>query len=451
MGLSRARALCYLWPAFFPEPVLFYEPVRLALAILSAIAVSAILIFAVTALRRLLVVRQLSFVLFVAAVAAGLRVFTLFTPGRFETFEHAMAWILLFLGSITVIRLAGLLYFDLHLPHRGVRLPNLLPMVTVGAAYFIAAIVTFKISFPEAPLAGLVTGSAITSLVIGLALQPILGNIFAGVVIGLEKPYRINDWIKIGDAEGRVVSISWRTTQLRTRESDNLIIPNSKMADDRILNYYYPHPMHLEKVVVGVHYKTPPYRVKQALLAAASEVSGVLEKPTPDVYVLAFDESAINYELRVWIEDIGQRPRITSDIRGRIWEEFARRGIVIPFPIRTLELAPRRQRETGAAAPPASARIFVAVGQEAGKELAIGAKRVVVGRMRTCDLSLSDSQASKEHVAIELQPEGFVLTDLGTSNGTSVNGVKVTRAVLQHMDRIFIGDTELVFESDGRD
>ena len=113
-------------------------------------------------------------------------------------------------------RLAGLLrtsalgaFFGVG-PHADVfsaalRLPNLLPMVTVGAAYFVAAIVTFKLSFPATPLSGLVTGSAITSLVIGLPLQPILGNIFAGVLIGLEKPFRINDWITLGDIEDRVV------------------------------------------------------------------------------------------------------------------------------------------------------------------------------------------------------------------------------------------------------
>lgn len=422
---------------------------RLALTILSSVALSAILIGIVVALRRLLIVRQLSFVLFVAAVAAGLRVFTLFTPGKYETFDQVLSWVLLFLGAITVIRLAGLIYFDLHLPNRGVRLPSLLPMVTVGAAYFVAAIVTFKVTFPEVGIGGLVTGSAITSLVIGLALQPILGNIFAGIVIGLEKPYRINDWIKLGDVEGRVVSMSWRTTHLRTRESDNLIIPNSKMAEDRILNYYYPHPMHLEKIVVGADYKTPPYRVRQALFAAAAGVPGVLEKPTPDVYVLAFADSSINYELRVWIEDIAQRPRIGSDIRSRVWEEFGRRGITIPFPMRTIEMAPRPRKATGAR--PVAARLFVAVGQEAGQELAIGTARILVGRTRTCDLPLTDTQASKEHIAIELQPEGFVLTDLETSNGTKVNGATVTRAVLQHMDRIFIGDTVLVFEADGRD
>ncbi len=167
--------------------------------------------------------------------------------------------------------------------------------------------------------------------------------------------------------------------------------------------------------------------------------------------MLAFDESAINYELRVWLEDIAQRQRIGSDIRTRIWDEFSRRGIVIPYPIRTLEMAPRKRKAKGPVAPPTSARLFVSAGQEAGSELAIGAARVLVGRTRTCDLSLTDSQASKEHIAIELLPEGFVLTDLETSNGTKLNGEKVTRAVLRNMDRIFIGDTILVFETDGRD
>jgi small-conductance mechanosensitive channel len=411
--------------------------------------VTAILIGVVAALRRVRIVRQLAFVLIVGAIAAGLRVFTLFTPGKYETFDHVLSWLLLFLGAITVIRLAGMIYFDLVLPHRGVRLPNLLPAVSVGAAYFIAALVTFKISFPDVGLAGIVTGSAITSLVIGLALQPILGNIFAGVVIGLEKPYRINDWIRIGDIDARVVSISWRTTHLRTRDSDNLIIPNATMAQEKIINYYYPHPLHLERVVVTAEYKTPPYRVKQALLAASEGIPGILEKPTPDVNVLSFDDSAIRYELRVWIEDIGQKPRIQSDVRGRIWEEFRRRGIVIPFPIRTLQVAPR-QRKVEAEAEAATGRLFVALGPESGGDLALGAARILVGRSRTCDLVLSDTQASKEHIAIELQAEGFVVTDLETSNGTKLNGQKVTRAVLQNLDRIQIGDTVLVFEADSR-
>lgn len=421
---------------------------RLAIAILSSLGVAAILVIVVALLRRFLLIRQLSFVLFVAAAAAGLKVFTLFMPGAFLTFEHILSWVLLFLGSIAVIRIAGLLYFDLHLPHRGVRLPTLLPVVTFGVAYLIAGVVAFKVAFPDQPLGGLVAGSAITSLVIGLALQPILGNIFAGLVIGLEKPYRINDWVKVGEREGRVVSINWRTTHLRTRENDNLIIPNLKMADEQILNYYYPHPMHLEKVLIGAHYKHPPYRVRRALLAAAEGIPGVLEKPTPDVYLRNYLDSAIEYELRVWIEDIGQGPRIRSEINSRIWEEFHRAGIVIPFPIRTLEMAPRPRKEATALGARPEARIFVVAGPESGSQLDLVPPKVVIGRSKTCDLSLTDGQASKEHIAIEWQGGNYVLADLETSNGTKVNGEKVTRIALRDLDRIYIGDTILVFETD---
>jgi small-conductance mechanosensitive channel len=423
--------------------------VRLGLAILASVAVSAILIAIVATLRRFLIIRQLSFVLFVAAIAAGVKVFTLLTPGRFERFDHALSWILLFLASITVIRLAGMLYFDLHLPHRGVRLPTLLPVVTVGAAYLIAGLVTFKISYPEQSMSGLFGAGALTTLVIGLALQPILGNIFAGVVIGLEKPYRINDWIKVGDTEGRVVSISLRTTHLRTRDSDNLIVPNSKMAEDRILNFYYPHPMHLERILVHAPFTVRPYRVRQSLLEAARTVPGVLEKPTPDVFIRNYDDRAIVYELRVWIEDIGQQPRIHSDVRYRVWDEFHKARIPFAYPVRRLERTPRPEPPVEPGRPP-RARLFVAVGEEAGQQIELGGRRIVVGRAKSCDLCLADSQASKEHVAIEWGEEGYVMTDLETSNGTRVNGEKATLAILSDLDRICIGETVLVFETDGR-
>src|SRR4029077_6939448 len=147
--------------------------------------------------------------------------------------------------------------------------------------------------------------------------QPILGNFFAGIVITLEKPFRLNDWVKVGEHEGRAVAINWRTTHLRTPDNDNVVLPNGRIADDRILNYYYPHPMHLERVRVGISYKTPPYRARRALLGCPVGVAGTLDKPTPEVYVLAFEDSAVLYELRVWIEDVAQSPRIASELRAR--------------------------------------------------------------------------------------------------------------------------------------
>ncbi|MDP9120787.1 MAG: mechanosensitive ion channel family protein, partial [Acidobacteriota bacterium] len=315
---------------------------KTALTLLGGLAVLTLLLVVLGLLRRRsFLVRQFAFPLFVAAVSATLGAVNLAQPG-YPQLASALQWTLLFLGFACVLRLAGLFLFDIHLyGHRGLQLPPLLPAVTMMVVYLLTALITLKLTFPRFDIGPLLATSAVTSLVLGLALQPILGNFFAGLVISLEKPFRINDWIRVGDHEGRVVAITWRTTHLRTRDNDNLVLPNARLADERVLNYYSPHPMHLERIKVGVHYKEPPYRVRRILAECATGVPGTLDKPAPEVFVLAFEESAIVYELRVWIEDVAQSPRIASDLRSRVWEEIRKAGLVQPYPTRIVELAPR--------------------------------------------------------------------------------------------------------------
>jgi small-conductance mechanosensitive channel len=432
-----------------------------ALALAAGIAVFALLVALITwAGRRSFFVRQLAFPLYVGAAAASLGAvrllgpFGLGTPELHRSLALVLDGTLIFLAIVLVLRLLGLYLFDVHLTaRRGMRLPPLLPAVTMAVAYLITALITLRLTFPQFDIRPLLATSAVTSLVLGLALQPLLGNFFAGLVISIEKPFRINDWIRVGDLEGRVVAITWRTTHLRTRENDNLVIPNGKLADERVLNYYYPHPMHMERVQVGVHYKTPPYRVRRALLDCVSGVPGALDKPTPDVFVLRFDDSAIVYELRVWVEDMVQAPRIASDLRARIWEEFQREGIVIPFPIRTVELAPRpgrqRRERREAGDEPWPARLYIAEGPDRGRSVELQAPPAppaVVGRSRGCSLVLSDPNASKEHLRIAWEDGAWVLTDLGSSFGTQVNGEPADRVALRPLDRVTVGDTVMIVE-----
>ena len=429
---------------------------QLTLALLAGLGTAGLLATLLLLLgRSSFLVRRLAFPLYVAAAAAGLFVFTLFPAGATPEAGRALGWLQLFLVSAAVLCLLGLYLFDVHLGRKGTRLPPLLPAVSMLVVYLVAALVTLRLSFPHLDIAPLLATSAVTSLVLGLALQPILGNFFAGLVISLEKPFRLNDWIRVGDHEGRVVAINWRTTHLRTRDNDNFVIPNGKIADERVLNYYYPHPMHMERVRVGISYKTPPYRARRALLDCTAGVAGILDKPTAEVYLLSFDDSALLYELRVWIDDVAQAPRIASDLRMRIWEELQRAGIAIPYPTRTVELAPRERParlETpaadGAPLPPTRARLYVAEGAERGRSLELDGTPVTVGRSRASTLPLADVNTSKEHLRIEWTPEGYVLTDLGSSFGTRVNGQAASRVVLHPLDRIAIGDTLLIFESD---
>jgi len=429
----------------------------MTLTVLGSVGVLSLLIVIVAALqRRFFWVRQLAFPLYVAAGVATLEIFTRLQPGyQAAAVARVLDWAWLFLGLITIFRLLGLYLFDVHLTaKRELRLPPLLPMVTMALIYLVTAFVTLRLSFPKLDVTALVATSAVTSLVLGLALQPILGNFFAGLVISIEKPFRINDWIKVGEQEGRVTAITWRTTHLRTRDNDNLVIPNSKMADERVLNYYYPHPVHREKIRVGAPFDEPPYRVRRVLLDCVSGVSGVLDKPAPDVLLQSFEASAILYELRVWIDDVAQSHNIASDLRARIWEEFHKEGIAIPYPVQTVEIArPARRRpeteEGSEAAGPRPARLYVAEGPERGRSLALdGGAPATVGRSRACSLALTDPNCSKEHLRLAWEDGAWVLTDLGSSKGTRVNGKPAERALLRPFDRIAVGDTVMIFESD---
>ena len=286
-------------------------------------------------------------------------------------------------------------------------------------------------------------------------MQPILTNFFAGVVLAIERPFRINDWIQVNDYEGMVTKMTWRTTYIRTRDNDNIIFPNANIAQETIINFLYPHPLHLVRVYVGAHYRTPPYRIQRALLDAAGRVEGVLDNPIAAVYVTDFAESSIQYELRIWIDDMARLPKIASEARQEVWEEFRRAGIVIPFPIRTLEMAAGQRIDVGepqalkTTPGPYAARLFVALGKRSGAAVELGKDPITIGRSHNCVLMVAEPMASKQHCTVEWDNGAYVMRDVDSTHGTKVNGRRVQACVLKDLDRIQIADTEIVFESHG--
>ena len=168
----------------------------MTLTVLGSVGVLSLLIVIIAALqRRFFWVRQLDFPLYVAAGVATLEILALLQPGyQTAAVRHVLDWAWLFLGLITIFRLLGLYLFDVHLTaRREIRLPPLLPAVTMTLIYLVTAFVSLRLSFPKLDVTALIATSAVTSLV--LALQPILGNFFAGLVISIVKPFRIYDWI----------------------------------------------------------------------------------------------------------------------------------------------------------------------------------------------------------------------------------------------------------------
>jgi len=221
-----------------------------------------------------------------------------------------------------------------------------------------------------------------------------------------------------------------------------VIIPNSVIAKELIINYDFPSKLHRQKIEVGVGYQTPPSLVRQALLEAARSEKGVLDNPAPDVHLTDYDEYSINYELRYWLADYEQVEEIRSRILAQIYEVFKRRGIRIPFPIQDVYLY-RGKEEKPSHRPP---HLVVVEGWRAGTCIELAGGEVLLGRGPDCSFQINDPVVSKHHARIKAEKEGVFVEDLGSKTGTRVNNVRVKRQQIREGDEVQIGSTRLLFE-----
>jgi small-conductance mechanosensitive channel/CRP-like cAMP-binding protein len=223
----------------------------------------------------------------------------------------------------------NLLVIGLINPLRSDRIRDRFPAIVQDAMVIGAVLIVATFVFKEQ----LLTTSAVGAVVVGFALQDTLGNAFAGLSIQSERPFKVGHWIRVGDFEGRVSEITWRATRLRTRSGNFIVVPNNIIGREAITNYSEPAiPTRLE-LEVGVSYAASPAAVKQALHEAMAQSHYVLTSPAPDVLLVGFDASTMNYRVLFWVEDFERDEEARDAVRVAIHYVFARRGIEIPFPI----------------------------------------------------------------------------------------------------------------------
>ena len=179
----------------------------------------------------------------------------------------------------------------------------------------------------------LLATSAVGAVVLGFALQDTLGNLFAGLAIQVEKPFRVGHWIHVGEREGQVHEITWRATKLLTKAGQFLVVPNSVIAKDPVLNFSEPSAPTCIEVEVGASYGTPPNEVKRAMYEAVANAPLAMRSPEPQVVIKAFGSSAIDYLVLFWIEDYAMDQLARDQVRTNIWYTFRRCNIEIPWPI----------------------------------------------------------------------------------------------------------------------
>jgi len=181
--------------------------------------------------------------------------------------------------------------------------------------------------------------SALTVLVgtlgvgIGFGLQSITSNFISGIIILFERPIKVGDRIEVGDTSGDVIKISGRATTILTNDNIAIIVPNSDFINKEVTNWSYNDRMVRFKIPISVAYSSDVHLVEKLLLEVANENPNVLKAPEPVVRFMSYEDSALNFELRIWTSSLIHRQgRVISEINFGIFDKFKANDIVVPFP-----------------------------------------------------------------------------------------------------------------------
>ena len=187
----------------------------------------------------------------------------------------------------------------------------------------------------------IIASLGITSLAVALALQATLSNFFSGVQLVMDKPIRVGDFVELDSGEqGFVEKIGWRSTWIRMLPNNIVIMPNSRLSESKIINYFYPTRELSVPVDVGVHYDSDLEHVEKVTLEVAREILRSHEWGVEDyntfVVFHTFDAYSINFTVMLRAEEYFQRFWVKSAFIKALHRRYAEEGIVIPYPISAL-------------------------------------------------------------------------------------------------------------------
>ena len=174
---------------------------------------------------------------------------------------------------------------------------------------------------------------------VGFGLQNIASNFISGLVILAERPITVGDRVEVAGIAGQVQHIRARSTVIVTNDNITMIVPNTKFIDSPVTNWTYGDPRVRFRLPVGVAYGSDVKKVREALLAAASENANTLKDPAPSVFLEKFGENSIDFELVAWSSEMSYRPgRYRSDLNFAMEQKLREAGIEIAFPQRDLHI-----------------------------------------------------------------------------------------------------------------
>jgi small-conductance mechanosensitive channel len=227
-------------------------------------------------------------------------------------------------SSLIARRISKRRYIDPGIRYTVARLTHYL-IVTLGALLALRVALNLDLTSIAVVFTALSVG-------IGFGLQYIASDIASGFILLFERPIRVGDRVTIGTDEGDVQSINLRTTIVMTNDRISLIVPNSKLIRERVINWSYGDPRARVSIPIGVAPDSDVELVTKTLLRAAEGVDDVIEQPQPKVQFVKFGDSSFDFRLLVWTNKPRAHTQIRSDINFRIEKLFREAGIEIPSP-----------------------------------------------------------------------------------------------------------------------
>lgn len=265
--------------------------------------------------------------------------------GLFDTFIKLFK-IVLWLGLfIALIRLFNFLIFNNLLRSIGnSELARLIRNVITIILYIIALTIIVKSQF-NTDLTTFFAGSTIIAVVIGLALQDTLGNLFAGIALQADQPFVVGDVVNIpGKGNGVVESVSWRGVKIRTFQNKILIMSNAILGKE-IIEVAPKDNLNARLVFFSTRYNDSPAKTVKIVRDLVRQCENVSPKIRPIVRVKNLGDNGIEWEVKFWLEDYAKYNDTDALVRLRIWYAFQREEIGIPFPTRTLEFKKDEAKE----------------------------------------------------------------------------------------------------------
>jgi small-conductance mechanosensitive channel len=270
-------------------------------------------------------------------VFAALRLFD--SP---RIFDLLLLTLLVVIWALTALKVSSLSfeYLSRLIPGEGNAGQGFAPLLkNITVVFFFALGVMGVLTVWDVSITPLLASAGLAGAAVAFAAKDTISNFLGGVSILVDRPYTVGHYIVLDSGErGEVVDIGLRSTRIKTRDDILIAVPNSLMANSKIINESAPVKRFRVRIPVGVAYGSDLKKVETILLGAAAANAGVEKYPEPRVRFRTFADSSLNFELLCWAADPEMRGRITHELNTAVYGQFEAGGVKIPFPQRDVHL-----------------------------------------------------------------------------------------------------------------